>query len=336
MRRTLRHCLVPVLVLLIAGCEDAAGPALDQGNVDVQLDATVVRTDTSVIVNGARLFRLPYNGKALRVERFFHHEFGGFPELDYEQEARHSDVWRVGLAHERERIERNDSTIFSYVDHGVVALEGTELDKLTKIHARQGQPVRFENFVSYLTTSWAEVTWTHGGTTVSHENDYHGRLVTGQPLQLTTTGSAEVEPAGVTFSALVTSTLTGVENGATLSLEVNDPPVLDASAPLALTFDRPLDAEHAYIVLAPWTVGDNGARQAFIQPKEATDRIVIPAGVLQDLIAGAAADRVPYLLGIEEYRFEDDVFSGVFADGSHFSLPFFQESETSLLVYLER
>lgn len=331
--------LWPSLVLLaLAGC-DATGPDLEPGNVAVQLNASVVQSDTGVVVNGVRRVKHPSNAAALWVDRFFHHEFGGFPELDYPQNTRWSDAWRVQLMHQKEEIERNDSTIFRFYDHGDATVAGVPVEKLTDLPGvRPGHRVGYDSFVLYLATAWLHVVWTGGSVTDFYDETYHEALVSGGPVTFTTTGSAEVAPTTTTFETFGMATLMAMESGGRLGFELDTPPVLSVEQPFVLEFDRPLDPAFAYIVFLPWEVGEteSGAKRAFIQPRSATDRVVIPPSTLRDLVADADAGTTAYYVVIEEIRYVEDALVGTFAGGGSYSLPFVQESETSMLLYLER
>lgn len=326
------------LLVTVPACSDGAGPDSEAGNVDAMIGANVMETDTGLVVPGAWHLRVPSNHEALWLDWFFHHEFGGFPELDYEQNTRFSESWRIQLTHEKDRVTRNDSTILSFVDHGDAAVESVTMEKLTTVpHVTPGLAIRFENWVRYLTHSYLEVTWLPGHTETFHHQAYHQRLLAGEPIRVTTTGSQDAEAVTATFSAAPMARLLELQSGdALVGLNADAAPVLRTDRPLIFQFDRALDHERSYIVFIPWPNQGGGAERAFIRLRSSVDRVVIPSSVLADLVESAAQERVAYLVVVEEYHWEDDVFSGRLATGEPFTLPFVQEGETSLLVYLER
>lgn len=336
LRAAIRRAALPLALAALA-CGDGVEPDPEAGNVDAVIGAAVVETDTGVVVVGAWHLPVPSNGKALWLDWFFHHEFGGFPELDYKQNTRWSESWRIQLTHEKDRITRNDSTIFSFVDHGDAAVEDSTMEKsTTRPHVSPGVPVRFEDWVRYLTHSYLQVTWLAGSAETFHHTRYHDRLVAGEPITVTTSGSEQVEPVA-TFSVSPMARLIELRNGdALFELNAVTPPVLRTDRPLSLGFDRALDGDQSYVVFIPWPNQGGGAQRAFIRPRAAADRLIIPPSVLAGMVANASRTRVAYLVVIEEFYWENDVFAGRFANGDPFSLPFVQEGETSLLVYLER
>jgi hypothetical protein len=336
LHRSIHRSLVPMALVAVA-CHDGAGPAAEAGNVEVIMDAAVVETDAAVVVNGERRLTMPSNHKALWLDRFLHYEFGGFPELEYPQNTRASEAWRLQLTHEKDQVTRNDSTIFSFVDHGDAAVEESAVEKLTSLpYVPPGVAVRFENWVRYLATSYSHVTWLDGTPTTFYHTQYHDRLVAGERITLTTTGSADVNAVTATVSASPIATLIELRNGEAVELDAATPPVLRVNSALILGFDRPLDRERAYLLFIPWPNQGGGAKRAFIQPRAATDRTVIPASVLADMVATASTSRVAYRVVIEEFAWKPDAFTGTFSSGESFSLPFVQEGETTLHVYLER
>ena len=334
--RTVHRTLVP-LTLALAACDGVLSPELQTGNVDPILGAAPVTTDTGVVVSDRWCLRVPSNGKALWLDRFLHFDFGGFPELQYPQNTRFSDAWRLQLTHEKTRVTRNDSTILSFVDHGDAAVADSTMEKLTTLpYVLPGSKVAFENWVRYLATSYTRVIWLAGNEQMFQYAPYHDRLVQGQPISITTTGSAAAGPVTATFSAYPTATLTRLENGDSLPLNASTPPVLNADRAVVFTFDRSLDPDRSYLLLIPFPHQKGGAQRVFLRLRSAGNRVVIPPSLLGDLIANAGDPRVAYEVVIHEYWWKDNVFVGAFAQGGDFSLPFVQESETVLLVYLER
>lgn len=335
-----RRWQTPVFTLLLAtaaltvqGCEAVTAPTVEPGNVTVQLNATVEHTDTAVSVNGLSTLRFPSNGQALWLDRFDRYEFGGFPELEYPQDERRSVAWRLMLTHERPSIERNDSVIFSFFDHGSAAIQDSAMLKLTDLpHVGGGRAVGFDDFVRYLLSTSVVVDWMTGGTLDFGTVSFHETLVSGGLLTLGTTGSEDADPLTATFSAEPFAQLVGMENGEPVDLE-GGMPVISSDRSLALTFSRPLGPSGGAVILIPFKGG--GAR-AFVQTREPTDRWIIPAGTLAEMVAESAADQVAYSLFVLDYVAQANVVRGTLADGTPFSLPFVQRGETTLRLYLRR
>jgi hypothetical protein len=339
--RQLRRRLPAIAPLLAAavvaaGCDSGiAGPGTEAGNVAFHLDATVMETDTGVVVDGRVVVRHPYNGRALWLARYNQYMLLGFPELDYPQSTIRSDAWRFYLMHEHPR-EPGDSLIFRFADHGEATLAGAAMTRYTDTpHFTPGLPIRFENFLSYGLHSSIHIRWAHGDIT-HDEAPFHAAVVGGQELLLQTTGSAEVEPVTARFAAPALASLTGLTNGEAVPLDDAAPTIRVAHA-LHLEFDRPLDPERAFIAFFPFTRGAaTSARRAFIQPRQAAQRVVIPAESLDTLLGGSGAQRQAYVLIVVEFDTQPDVLRGSFTAGGEFALPFVHRSETVVHLYLER
>jgi hypothetical protein len=325
-----------VLTICLGACEGGGigAPQPSSGNVAVQMGAVIAQTDTGYVVAGRTVVRHPYNGRALWLDRFDDYRLGGFPELEYPRSARHSLMWRLTLRHELP-MPRTDSLIFRFADHGTVGIAGAVMERQTQTpHFSQGLPIRFENYIAWSVPSYVAVDWGHGSETLERAT-FHHALVSGAELRLETSGSADAAPLTAHFSALPLATLTAVLNGSSVVPLADAAPPIDVRQTLDLEFDRPLDPAHAFIVLAPFRA-TNGARMAFIQPREPAQRVVIPGATLDALLGGTDARRTAFRLFVLEVRAQDDVVAGRFTSGAEFALPFVQRSETTLHLYLQR
>lgn len=333
--------LALALALGAMACDDMLvdGPVDEAGNVEAVIGAAVVEADTGIVVNGQSVIRYPHNGAALWLDRFERFDFGGFPELDYQQPARYGQSWRIMLAHRHPPEERGDSTIFRYHDHGDAAVAGVPMGKHTDIpHLGPGAPpIRFESFIHYHLPTAAEVEWMHGGSTTFVQTPFHDHLAAGHEILIETTGSDEVLPVQTTFSARPFILLTGLENRGVVDLARSAVPVIHVEDPLVLTFDRPLDAARSYVVLHPMHPHlQPGTRAVFLQTRSPAQRVVIPPHVLRQLVDDAA-DQTAFRAIIVDILVQDDAFTGAFTDGADtFSLPFVQRAETSVHLYLRR
>lgn len=333
-------CATVSLSFLLTACDGSRepvgpDPTPRETGVAFRLDAAVEYSDSSVAVNGTRIIDYPPRDAAVFVEHFHHFSLGGFDHMPYDEDERVSESWRIGVADRVSIVERNDSTIWSYADHGTLSVEGTPTDKLTEIHVTPGDPLGIENFVSYITSSSVHVTWVGGETTEFTLAEYHDDLVSGENIEITSTGSTETGAGAGSFRITPVARLTGIENGDPLSLDVDEPIVVRSDTTLVLEFERPLDPERAYILVMPYFGAPDAARGVFLQPLEAAERVVIPGAILAELVGDVDGGRIPYWIVIEEFATEDAVFTGVRADGEPFALPYGQESETTVLMWLE-
>jgi hypothetical protein len=334
------------MMTTLTACDDllVQGPPGDLGNVEVTLGGGVVATDTAVVVDGRTVVRHPSIDRALWLDRFERFVYGGFPELGYEQAERYSLGWRIMLTHGHPPETRGDTTVLRYVDHGDATVGqatggGVVMDKLTDLpHVAPGTPLQFESFIRYHSPSYVHADWQAGGSTTFVDAPYHAGLVAGQSLALETTGSREAEPASSSFAARPFAALTGLENGVALNLH-GGMPVIDSEQPLVFVFDRPLDPERAYVLLAPFA-GHAGALPAFVQPQSPASRVVLLPHVLRQLIADAGAAPVAFRAFVVEIHVQDGIFAGRLAgdgpDAGEFSLPFVQRAETTVHLYLRR
>lgn len=337
MRRRIALFALPTLIFTLAGCDNGTEPSSDSGNVDVVMDAVVARTDSGVTVDGTLLVPHPSYDRALRAAPAVAYDFGGFPELNAGTDARMEIGLTLELTHRKPEVQRNDSTILSYLDHGDVTIEGDTLVKFTDPpQPTNGAPIGYDNFISYTGIAYATIVGT-GGVPATRPDSaaWYDALATGSPVTLRTTGSSEAEPVTAPFYITPTAALVGVQNGEDVPLDVDTPPVIRTSQALDLQFDRPVDPAHTFVMLEPFGGVSAGARIAFAQPRAATDRIVIPGNTLWSLAGATSASQVAYRITIEEILWQDDVIAGTLAGGTSFSLPFVQASQTILLVYLE-
>jgi hypothetical protein len=329
---------VPILLILVLGltaCDsEPVRPFLETGNVNFQIGAEAVQSDSGVIVNGHMVIAYPRNHEALWVDRFDHYRFGGFPEHDYAQSTRRSLSWWLSFRHGHPP-EDGDSLIFSFVDHGEATVAGEPMERFDDLpHVGPNVPVRFENFIDYRARPFVWAEWWHGGEETWEHAPYFEDLIAGAELTIQTTGSDEVAPLSGTFSVTPFAELTGIASGNPLSLD-GDMPVVRTDAPLTLEFTRPLDPAHSFIALFPFR-GIDG-RHAFIQPRSAVDRVVIPAEALTELVEGAEGSRLAYMMIVLEVHSLEGAIEGVFREsGDAFSIPFVQRGETGVHLYLER
>jgi hypothetical protein len=333
--------LVAALAAVSWSCDDVlvAGALPEAGNVDALIGAAIVESDTGVVVNGLTVLGHPGNSRALWLDRTERFEGGGFPELDSPQSTRYSHSWRILLMHAHPPQQEGDTTVFRFYDHGDVAVEGVAMEKLTDAPVvGPGSRVRFDTFIRYHLPTQSYAEWMDGGSTVFAATPFHSDLAQGRELTIRTSGSDEALPVQAAFSARTFARLSGIENNGDIPLH-GPVPVLDTRHPFVVAFDRPLDPERAFVALIPFPA-QNGARTAFIQPRSASQRLVIPPHVLRQLVESAPTTRTAFRALVIEIMTSDHVFTGRFraghADQDTFSLPFVQRSETSMNLYLER
>lgn len=331
--RSIRVAHVPAAALavavLLSGCDPVGtGPVDPPGNVDYLLNAQVVTTDTAVVVDGRTIIRFPYNGRALYLERFPGFRYHGWPEHDYPQSVLRADAWWLILRHERPPEERGDSIIRSFVDHGEVTIAGVGADKRTDPpHFSAHLPWRYENYVSYFSRAFTMAEWDSGWVTADSAA-YFGALRAGEPLTVQTTGSDDVGPITATFAARAFAELVGMENTGEIPIDGAMPEV-DVNRPWTLRFNRPLDPAHAYMVLIPFR---GGGPRPFVQPNAPSHEVVLPTELLRQMVQGAPDELVPMTLIINEWHLGEHQFEGELSDGTPFSLPTYQWSQTAMYL----
>jgi hypothetical protein len=329
---------VVAVALAACGADSLSGPVGDPGNVEAQFGTWLEQRDGGVAVNGVIVLPHPSSEVSLWMERQDRHEFGGFPQAGGATVPRHREEWRLMLTHARPRAMRGDTTILSWVDHGMVAIGGTALERTpAPAPLPGGPPVLLENYAQYLGVGMTRVAAQGGGSPTVNAAPWFARVEAGLPLELTTTGSPLAAPASASFTVRPFAVLRSVTNGSVITLESQlEPPLISARRQLSLQFDRAVLPGTVIIALMPLDRPNDPERGLVITPVHPSQTVSIPAEMLQQVKAGGSAARERFRIVILEIHSVPGVLRGTLAGGGDFALPFVQRSETTVNVVLER
>lgn len=289
------------LLLVLGACgEEATGPA-SGAMITFHQGVSFQVTDSAVVVDGAAQARLAYPRQGLRIYHSVSYEYGGFGS--YAPDRVWDEQWFSRFGYELEPAERGDTVVFEFLDFGTVRMaQDDSLLKATEIPdvSNAPYPIDFVNFVTYLKTHYAWQRELNGAEITFVESPYLERLKWGEDIAFSATGGPRTAAFQASFAIQELPGLSGIDNGGSVSFR-SQRPVIDAGRDLGISFDGLVDPTTAIFALLPWfeDVPDPERRRAATlvgQLPTATDRAIIPAAVLTDLLDAADVDEAGYIL----------------------------------------
>jgi hypothetical protein len=316
----MRRFLVVIAVVLAAACDSGPTEREEQEdrtevpNVRMLAGAQLVTTDTAVLVDGARLIVFGDRPIGIRSHHFTEFTYGGLYEQVNDELV--GEQWFVDLGRTIVSDVRGDTVFTRDLDFGDVALEGTpadhfQIDTTTVVEA--GDHVRvYENLIVNRVSIYIHRLNKDGSEVTFVRQPFYEHVLAGGAVELTASGSEDVEPTAASLSFGEGVRITAIWNGEDLSFE-RERPVFRTDEPLVIELSRELDPDRTVLSLfyappTPYNTDPDIVRpaSAVFQLQETTDRVVIPASALQEIASHLPEPEGAYLLGINEYTVTQD------------------------------
>ena len=336
---------VTLCSIIATACGDGPTEQTETPNVTVHAGAELVTTDTAVLVNDEELIDFGHGPFGFGVYSFTEYTYGGMYELI--DNALVDESWFMDVARRVVTDVRRDTVFSRSLDFGDVALDGTpahrfEIDSVLVFDA--GDHVRvYENVLLNRIMIYSHRLTMDGRTvTFSHEPSYD-RIVAGESIELTASGSDEIGPTSASITVNPGIRITTLWNGAELDFE-HVRPEFRTDQPLVVELNRQLDPDMTVIDLAyvpppPYEVDPDVQRRAsavFIL-QERTNRLVIPASALAEVASHLPEPEGGLILRIHEYHVMEDVLEIVrLKEGITESLSGVQSNGFGLYVRMRR
>lgn len=153
-----------------------------------------------------------------------------------------------------------------------------------------------------------------GGSTVSFvHGPFYEHMVAGGAIELTASGSGDIEPASASVTLRAGARVTALSNGDDLDFR-RERPVLRPDEPLVVELSRPLDPNRAVLRLSYAPAPGSGVdpdvvrrARAVFQLTETTDRVVIPASALAGIASHLPEEEGGFVFRVYEYLVKQDV-----------------------------
>ena len=343
----MKRASIAIAVVLASAChsdptqtESTAVP-----NVTALLGAQMVTTDSAVLVDGERRIDFGNSPRGIFVDHFTEFTYGGMYERI--NDALVDESWYMDVGRRIVTGVRGDTVFSRALDFGDVALEGTpalrhEID--TAIVVDAGDQVRvYENILlnriliynHRLNIDGSEVTFVH--------EPFYEHMVAGGAIELTASGSEDIEPTSASLTLRAGARIATVWNGMDLNFE-QVRPVLRTDEPLVIELTRPLDPDRSLLLLAyapppPYDVDPEVVRRAsaIFALQERTDRLVIPASALAEVASHLPEPEGGFVFRMYEYHVMEDVLEIVrVEDGIAETLSGLQSNGFGLYVTMRR
>lgn len=343
----MRRGSIAIAVVLSSACSGPIEPKEQTmvPNVTVLPGAQMVTTDSAVLVDGDRRIHFGDGPRGIFVNHFTEFTYGGMYERI--NDALVDESWYMDVGRRIVTDVRGDTVFSRALDFGDVALEGTpalrhEID--TAIVVDAGNNVRvYENVLlnriliynHRLNMDGSEVTFSH--------EPFYEHMVAGGAIELTASGSADIEPTSASLTLRAGARITTMWNGVDLNFE-QVRPVLRTDEPLVVELTRQLDPDRTLLRLAyaPPTPNDLDPdvirrASAVFALQERTDRLVIPASALAEVASHLPEAEGGFVFRIYEYLVMEDVLEIVrIGDGITEKLSGLQSNGFGLYVQMRR
>jgi hypothetical protein len=335
-------------VILASACDLGSTEPREQTevpNVTVLAAAELVTTDTAVLVNGERLIDFGHGPRGIYVGHFTEFTYGGMYERINDELV--GESWYMEVGRMIVTDERGDTVFLRSLDFGDVALGGTparrhETDTVIVLDSRL--PVRvYQKVISNRISIYNHRLNMDGSTvTFSHE-PYYEHMLAGGAIELTASGSDDIEPTSASLTLRPGMRITSLWNGEHLSFE-HVLTEFRTDKPLVVELSRQLDPDRTILHLE-WAppnsfVVDPDVRRrasAVFQLQERTDRLVIPASALAEIASHLPVAEGWFVFRIYEYHVMQDVLEIVrIKDGITESLRAVQSNGFGLYVKIGR
>ena len=316
----MRRFLVVVAVVLAAACDSGPTEQEEQDgrtevpNVRMLAGAQLVTTDTAVLIDGARFIVFGDRPIGISSQHSCEFKYGAFYE--WLSDELMGEGWFIDISRRIVTDRRGDTVFTRYLDFGAVALEGTPAHHFqidTAIVVDAGDHIRVdENYILDRILVYSHQTNMDGSEVTFVHEPFYEHMLAGGAVELTASGSEDIEPTAISLSFGPGVWVTGLWNGEDLSFE-REQPVFRTDKPLVIELSRELDPDRTALSLfyappPPYNTDPEIVRpaSAVFQLQETTDRVVIPAADLEEIASHLPEPEGVYLLGIHEYTVTQD------------------------------
>ncbi|UCD25551.1 MAG: hypothetical protein JSW51_06455 [Gemmatimonadota bacterium] len=309
---------IAIAVVLVFACN--VGPTEQTGlteepNVTVHTGVELVTTDTAVLVNDEELIDFGRGPFGFGVYGFTEFTYGGLYEAINDHLV--DESWFLDVARRVITDVRGDTVFSRSLDFGDVALEETPAHRIemdTVIVFDAGDHVRvYENILLNRIIVHSRVLRQDGSEVVFHHESCYDRILAGQAVELTASGSDEIAPTSAAFTPQPGIRITALWNGEYLRFD-RRLPLFHTDYPLVVELSRSIDPDmsvlHLHYVPPPrHDVDPDLLRRAsaVFQLQERTDRLVIPASALAEVASHVTDAEGWYVFRIYEYHVMEDV-----------------------------
>jgi hypothetical protein len=341
----MRRGSLVVAVLACACGSTEPGDETEVPNVTMYPGVEMVTTDTAVLVNGERFIDFGHGPRGVFVDHFTEYTYGGMYERINDELV--GESWYMDVGRRIVTDVRGDTVFTRALDLGDVALEGTpalrhEVD--TAIVVDAGDQVHvYENIIVNRVLIYSHRLNMDGSEVSFAHEPYYERMLAGEAIELTASGSEDIEPTSASITLRQGMRITSLRNGEELPFE-HELTVFRTDLPLVVNLDRPLDPDRSLLLLAyapppPFDVDPDVVRRAtaVFKLQERTDRLVIPASALAAVASQLPAPEGGFVFRIYEYRVMEDALEIVrIKDGITEALSALQSNGFGLYVRLRR
>lgn len=308
--------LVAAVGALASACDSGTTePGGDEVNVEVFAGADLTEEEDGVYVGGARRLQLGEDPVGLFLQHSTRYTYGGLNERV--NDALVTESWYLDLRYAEITEERGDTIFVRWLDFGDVELGGTAARRTeeegpmvteTEDHVRVGERYilnRVDIYTHRLNMDGSTVSFTH--------EPFYEDLMAGQAVELTASGSEDMEPTSASVTVEEGPEVVSLWNGEELDFQ-EERPVLQPDADLVVELDRPIDPEEALLRIAYAPPPDADVDPSAVERARAvfgltapTDRVVIPESALAEVASHLPKDEGGFVFAVSEYDGEDGV-----------------------------
>lgn len=311
--KTLNLIQIPASLLIIlgftlfitSGCDKAVTQVepRNSDNIVVLTANEIFQTQNGVVVDGETVFINPFRPDSsinFHDESIYRYHtqittVGG--EVVTTDWIRRFLGFNITLNRASRRFSPGTKFVFDHLDIGDLTLESIALNSISEGDVDFGETadslLDIINFKSYWYHVFQSETNSQGNTFVTLDSQLRDIYESRESFTLSGTNSPEVEDFTIQFSVEPPPALITIENGDPILFR-EEIPRITASQDLVITFDRPLPAGEAFMMLVPVPVdtgitvfNDVREKSAFVSIIEDTDQIILTSDILQTLKANS-------------------------------------------------
>ncbi len=334
-----------VCILSSPACDPGPTAPNLESNVTVLPGAEVITTDEAVLVADVAHIQFGNRPRGMYVQHHTEYTYGGLYERINDELV--GESWYMDVGRRIVTRESGDTVFYRYLDFGDVALEGTPARHVEQDTVRVftgGDRVRvYQNYILDRVLIYSHRLNMDGSTVSFVHEPFYERMVGGGEIDLTASGSADIEPTSASLTFRPGARVAVLWNGNDLAFDV-ERPVLRTDEPLVVELSRPLDPGRSVLILSYAPAPGSGVDPAVVrrasacfQLEKSTDRVVIPAKALAEVASHLPEEEGGFVFRIYEYLVKDDAFEIVrVEDGTSESLSGLQLNSFGFYLRMRR